>query len=52
LVGTAAQDLAAAVHAGAITRTQADAALKAQRTRIIAMLTSNRPLLKAAAAGK
>jgi hypothetical protein len=52
LIGTAAQDLAAAVRAGAITRTQADAALQAQRTQIIAMLTSNRPLVNAAAAGK
>jgi hypothetical protein len=52
LIGTAAQDLAAAVRAGAITRTQADAALQAQRTQIIAMLTSNRPLVNAAAPGK
>jgi hypothetical protein len=52
LVGNAPQDLAAAVKAGAITRSQADAALGAQRTQVIAMLTSNRPLLKVAAAGK
>jgi predicted RNA-binding protein associated with RNAse of E/G family len=52
LIGSARQDLAAAVKAGAITGTQADAALQAQRTQIIAMLTSNRPLLKVAAAGK
>jgi hypothetical protein len=52
LAGSAQQDLAAAVKAGAITRTQADAALLAQRTQIIAMLTASRPLLKAAAPGK
>jgi hypothetical protein len=52
LIGSARQDLAAAVKAGAITRTQADAALQAQRAQIVAMLTSNRPLVKAAAAGK
>jgi hypothetical protein len=52
LIGTAAQDLAAAVKAGAITRTQADAALQAQRTQIIQMLTGARPLVKAAAPGK
>jgi hypothetical protein len=52
LIGTAAQDLAAAVKAGAITRTQADAALHAQRTQIIAMLTSSRPLVKVAMPGK
>jgi hypothetical protein len=52
LIGTAAQDMAAAVKAGAITRAQADAALRAQRTRIIKMLTINRPLLKLSARGK
>jgi hypothetical protein len=52
LVGSAPQDLSAAVKAGAITKTQAEAALQAQRTEIIAMLTSNRPRMKLAAAGK
>jgi hypothetical protein len=52
LVGSAQQDLAAAVKADAITPTQADAALRAQRAQIIAMLTSNRPLMKVAGQGK
>jgi hypothetical protein len=52
LVGSAQQDLTAAVKAGAITRTQADGALQAQRAQIIAMLTTNRPLMKVAGQGK
>jgi hypothetical protein len=52
LIGTAEQDLAAAVKAGAITRAQAAAALREQRAQIIAMLTSLRPLVKVAASGK
>jgi hypothetical protein len=52
LIGTAAQDLASAVKAGAITSSQADAALKAQRAQIVQMLTSPRPLVKIAAPGK
>jgi hypothetical protein len=52
LIGTAPQDLAAAVQAGAITRAEATAALQAQRTQIIAMLMSSRPQIKVAASGK
>jgi hypothetical protein len=52
LVGSAQQDLTAAVKSGAITRTQADAALRVQRAQIIAMLTSKRPLMKTAGQGK
>jgi hypothetical protein len=52
LVGSAPQDLAAAVQAGAINRPQAEAALQLQRTQIIQMLTSKRPLMKIAAPAK
>jgi hypothetical protein len=44
LIGSAPQDLAAAVAAQAITRGQADAALQAQRSQIVAMLTSRNPV--------
>jgi hypothetical protein len=43
LIGSAPQDLAAAVAAQAITRGQAEAALQAQRSQIVAMLTSTNP---------
>jgi hypothetical protein len=52
LAGTAAQDLAVAVKASAITPAQAEAALQAQRAQIIAMVTSDRPLVKVPALGK
>jgi hypothetical protein len=44
LIGSAPQDLAAAVAAHAITRGQADAALHAQRSQIVAMLTGKNPV--------
>jgi hypothetical protein len=43
LIGSTPQDLATAVAARAITRGQADAALQAQRSQIVAMLTSKNP---------
>ena len=46
LIGSAPRDLAAAVAAQAITRGQADAALQAQRSQIVAMLTSKNPVGK------
>jgi hypothetical protein len=46
LIGSAPQDLATAVAAQAITRGQADAALRAQRSQIVAMLTSKNPVAK------
>jgi imidazolonepropionase-like amidohydrolase len=53
LIGAAAQDLAAAVSAHAITESQARAALEAQRTQIIALLMASHPLIKPpAAAGR
>jgi hypothetical protein len=52
MVGSAPQDLGAAVRAGAINGAQADAALQAQHRQIITMLTSKRPLVKVSAAGK
>lgn len=53
LVGTAPQDLAGAVAAHAITAEQAQAALQAQRTQIIALLSAPHPGLgSSAAAGK
>jgi hypothetical protein len=44
LIGNAPQDLAAAVGAQVITRGQADAALNAQRSQIVALLTSHGPV--------
>jgi hypothetical protein len=52
LIGRAPQDLTAAVAVGAISTAQANAALRAQRAQIIAMLTQPRPLVKSAAPGK
>jgi hypothetical protein len=50
LIGAAAQDLAAAVSAHAITESQARAALEAKRTQIIALLVASHPLIKPPAA--
>jgi hypothetical protein len=44
LIGSTPQDLATAVAARAITRGQADAALHAQRSQIVSMLTSKSPV--------
>ncbi len=53
LAGSARQDLAAAVRANAITRTQADTALRAQHAEINRMLLATHPLPSPpAAAGK
>jgi hypothetical protein len=49
LIGSAPRDLNAAVKAGAITTSQAHAALQAQRRQIMTMLMSPRPLVKAPA---
>jgi hypothetical protein len=46
LIGSAPQDLAAAVADQVITRGQADAALQTQRSQIVAMLTSHSPVAK------
>jgi hypothetical protein len=46
LIGNAPRDLAAAVAAKAITRGQANAALQAQRSQIVAMLTSKNPVVE------